>query len=62
MDKEVLGITNESVRETILSQVNKRAFYLLQAGIAYLMYAGSNACKYYYKRKLMHNRALELLQ
>ena len=49
--EEEIGYENSTVNNMLKDKPDKQAHYLLQAGIAYSMYADSNCCKLYHKRK-----------
>lgn len=60
--EEQLGLTNQTVKEILITQADKLALFMLQAGICYSIYSDSTECALYFKRKLMKQRALEIFK
>ena len=54
-----MGITNDTVIKTICDNPDKRAFLLMQVGIAYSIYSDFDrgCCNAYIKRKMMRQKA-----
>lgn len=52
-------VRNPQVVAILAQDIERRAYFLLQAGIAYSIY--SDSCEFYSKRKMMKKRALAIL-
>lgn len=60
--EEQYGMTNQTVKEILLSQPDKLALFMLQAGICYSIFSDSTECNLYFKRKIMKQKALEIFK